>query len=144
MPETCTAERSQAAVSRLVRPARENLGRPGISLRGRERTSEAPRSRCTVRLLQTARFGERLTNEWRRIETWTAWEQHGAEWLPVRRVAAKRMQIATAEKPRKPLLDKECRSRQTQSQPYLMSYIRHIYCRGNAGRGPALYDEMRA
>src|SRR5258708_30327305 len=35
-------------------------------------------------LLQTARFGKRLTNEWRRIETWTAWELHGAEWLPVR------------------------------------------------------------
>jgi hypothetical protein len=28
---------------------------------------------------------------------------------------------------RKPLLDKECRRGPTQSQQYLMSYIRHMY-----------------
>jgi hypothetical protein len=48
-----------------------------------------------------------------------------------------------AKKTRKPLFDKECRSRQTQSQHYLMSYIRHIYGREKSGRTPALYDEMR-
>jgi hypothetical protein len=60
MPETCTAGRGAGHV-------------------GWHRVAAA---RCG--LLQTARFGKRLTNEWRRIETWTAWEQHGAEWLPVR------------------------------------------------------------
>lgn len=45
---------------------------------------------------------------------------------------------------RKPLLAKECRSRDTQSQQYLMSYIRHIYCRERSGRRLGLYDEMRA
>ena len=49
----------------------------------------------------------------------------------------------SCRKTRKPLLDKECRSRQAQSQHYLMSYIRHIYCGENPRRGPALYDEMR-
>ena len=52
-------------------------------------------------------------------------------------------QTATA-KTRKPLLDKECRSRNRQSQQYLMSYIRHIYRGENPRRPPALCDEMRA
>jgi hypothetical protein len=49
-----------------------------------------------------------------------------------------------AAKTRKPLLDKECRSRNRQSQQYLMSYIRHIYRGENPRRPLALYDEMRA
>ena len=53
------------------------------------------------------------------------------------------LQQTAPEKPRKPLLDKECRSRQRQSQQYLMSYIRHIYRREKSRRAPALYDEMR-
>jgi hypothetical protein len=43
-----------------------------------------------------------------------------------------------------PLLALECRSRPTQSQQYLMSYIRHIYCRESNRRQTGLYDEMRA
>jgi hypothetical protein len=44
---------------------------------------------------------------------------------------------------RKPLLDKECRSALTQSQQYLMSYIRHKFRPEIGGRPSALYDEMR-
>jgi hypothetical protein len=44
---------------------------------------------------------------------------------------------------RKPLLAKECRIRSEQSQPYHMSYIRHMNVRENARRDLALYDEMR-
>jgi len=47
------------------------------------------------------------------------------------------------ETTRKPLLDKECRSGLTQSQQYLMSYIRHKYRPEIGGRRSALYDEMR-
>jgi hypothetical protein len=42
-----------------------------------------------------------------------------------------------------PSLALECRSRPTQSQQYLMSYIRHIYYRESNRRQPGLYDEMR-
>jgi hypothetical protein len=45
---------------------------------------------------------------------------------------------------RKPLLDKECRIQATQSQPYLMSYIRHNYYGKKSGRREALCVEMRA
>jgi hypothetical protein len=58
-----------------------------------------------------------------------------------RRVAA--LPENSRRKSRKPLLDKECRSREAQSQHYLMSYIRHIYRGENPRRAPALYDEMR-
>jgi hypothetical protein len=47
------------------------------------------------------------------------------------------------ETTRKPLLDKECRSGPTQSQQYLMSYIRHMFRPETGRRRSALYDEMR-
>jgi hypothetical protein len=106
----------------------EKFGRPGVLSGERERTLTRGAAAARCGFLQTARFGKRLANEWRRIETWNAWEPHGAEWLPARGGAAKRNAARSRRKSRKPLLDKQCRSRQRQSQQHLMSYIRHIYC----------------
>src|SRR5579863_8861120 len=44
---------------------------------------------------------------------------------------------------RKPWLALECRRGTTQSQQYLMSYIRHMYSREKPGREIGVCDEMR-
>ncbi|CAB3774566.1 hypothetical protein LMG29542_07944 [Paraburkholderia humisilvae] len=79
----------------------------------------------------------------RRIESWTDGAQRAQDGIPDYAFACIPPLARNLKTTRKPLLDKECRSGRTQSQQYLMSYIRHKYQPKMCGRQATLYDEMR-
>jgi hypothetical protein len=85
MPKTVLPSASGPAICNNFRKAEKLAADRNFPEKAVSGTCGRRAAAATMRLLQTARFGKRLTSNGGEIETWTARELHDAKWLPARR-----------------------------------------------------------